>query len=458
MKAIIFTLLFLLPFLSGAQHKNLPVEDLSRKSKKELVELFDIYNSKINNDSKDAKSYFDRSYLKYYTGDSLNAILDIQKAININHRSAVYHYMYAYEIVDQKQYNITINECDSAIKYDKTYVDAYGLKGLALSELGKPLEAREQFKKVLSLDSTYKLTYSQLAYSYYKTNEFNEAMEIVNLLLTKDPEYEEGLTLKSNIYMAQKKYHDAISVSDKLIKIKKSVLSSYVLKANAYDSLKNQKEACKCVLNALFIGYIDGYEYIMKKCPAEQENIFVKSSTYELQAVEFENQGNYVESMRLFNEVIKLMPDSGMPYYNRGKLKRKMEDHKGAIEDYLIAIKKAPNFSPSYIATGVSYTFLGDLESSKKYYLTCMKVDPLNEMAYYNYADILTSNEKNYKEAIYYYKFATDLKPDYTKAHYWLGECYSKLGMNTEACESFKIAEKLGDVRAISQRLWYCNH
>ncbi len=456
MKTIIFILLFLLPFFSKAQHKDLPVDDLSKKSKKELFDLYDLYNSKINNNPKDAKSYFNRSYLKYFSGDSINAIIDIQKAIKIDHKNAVYHYMYAYEIVDRKKYDIAINECDSAIKYNSTYVDAYGLKGLALGELGKPLEAREQYKKALSIDSVYKLTYSQLAYSYYTTNEFDKATEIINLLLSKDSEYEEALTLKANILMSQKKYNEAILISDKLIKLKKAVLASYVVKANAYDSLKNQSKKCECMYDLMMLGYADGYEYIMGKCPKEKELNFVKNHTLQLKAIELEEQRNFEESMKLFDEAIKLMPDSGDTYYNRGKLKRHMEDHKAAIDDYLIAIKKSPYFSPSYVATGVSYTFLGDLENAKKYYLKSMQIDPLNEMAYYNYADILTKNDGNYIEAIYYYKYAIDIKANYTKAHYWLGEAYAKLGMNTEACESFKMAEKLGDVKAISQRLWYC--
>ncbi len=442
--------------LSIAQHKNLPLDDLSKKSKKEVFELYDLYNSKIANNPKDANSYFNRSYLKYYTKDSINAIIDIKKAIKIDHKNAVYHYMYAYEIVDQGNYKIAIAECDSAIKYNKTYVDAYGLKGLALDELGKPLEAREQYIKALAIDSVYKLTYSQLAYSYSKTKEFDKALEITNRLLSKDPEYEEGLTLKANIFMQQKKYNDAIVIADVLIKNKKSVTDETLLKATAYDSLGNQAKACECMYNLMMLGYIDGYEYIMKKCPKEQEYNYVKTNTLLLKAMELEDQGRYKESMNLFNEVIKLLPDSGSAYYNRGKLKRKMENHQDAISDYLIAISKSPNFSMAYVALGVSYTFLNKLDSAKIYYLKCMKIDPLNEMAYYNYADILVNNDGNYQEAVYYYKYAVNIKPDYTKAHYWLGECYGKLGMNKEACEAFKIAEKLGDIKAISQRLWYC--
>ncbi len=87
-----------------------------------------------------------------------------------------------------------------------------------------------------------------------------------------------------------------------------------------------------------------------------------------------------------------------------------------------------------------------------------MKIDPFNEMAYYNYADILVNNENNYQEAVFYYKYAINIKPDYVKAYYWLGECYSKLGLNKEACEAYTMADKLGEVRAISKKIWHCNN
>ncbi len=438
-----------------AQHKALPVEDLLKKSRQELFDLYERYNLNIAQNPNDAESYFTRSHLKYYFHDTVNAIVDIQKAIKLAPTNSIYHYVYAYEIIDLGQFKTVIQECDSAIKYDKNYLDAFGLKGLALSELGQMPEARIQFAKALSIDSTYKLTYTQLFSNYVGSNDLVEAEKILDLLLSKYPDYEEGLSFKARLYLNQKKYDKAIVYADKLLKLKKNIAEAHFLKSAIYDSLKNQKDACQCMLSALLTGYIEGYDYIMKKCPKEQEDKLIKKATFEFNALELEKQLNYPEAIKLFNEAIKLSPDSGINYYNRGKMKRKMNDHIGAIEDYQIAVSKSPHFSDSYIALGVSYSIIDKLDSAKKYYLKCMKIDPFNEKAYYNYADILKGTD-NYKEAVYYYNYAIDIKPDYTKAFYGLGECYAKLGMNAEACQSFKAAEKFGDVKAISQRLWYC--
>ena len=452
---VLITSLFL-SFGLKAQHRKLPVEDFDKKTRKELFELYGLYNSKIADAPNDANSYYRRGWLRYHLNDTLNALADVQKATILDPKNPFYHYAYAYIIIDKKEYDIVLKECDEALKYDKTFVDVLVMKGSALDFLKRGPEARELYKKAIQIDSTYEDTYIQYAVSYALNDKFEEAYAIIIRLLHQYPNSEDALRYKAKMLMHQKKYHDAIAVADELIKSKKSLTEEYILKAAAYDSLRNQPKICECMYNLAKLGYIDGYEYIMKSCPKEQEYIEIKIGALQLKAVELESQFKFEESMKLFSEAIKLRPDSGIDYYNRGKVKRKMEDHKAAIEDYMIAIKKSPSYSPAYVAIGVSYTLMGDMENAKKYYLMCMKVDPLNEMAYYNYADILTRNESNYKEAVYYYKYAIDIKPDYTKAYFWLGDSYSKLGMNAEACEMFKMAEKLGDVRAISQRLWFC--
>jgi tetratricopeptide (TPR) repeat protein len=455
-KTVLLITLILFQFASKAQHRKLPVEDFEHKSKKELFNLYEQYNLKIAASPEAANPYFQRGWLKYHLGDTTNALTDVKKAVMLDPKNPFYHYAYAYIIIDKGEYETVINECNEALKYDKTFVDVFVMKGSALDLLKRPAEARELYSRALQIDSTYEDIYLQFVSSYALTNNMVEAEGMVIRLLNQYPNSGDGLKCKSRILMYQKKYNEAISLADELIKSKRSLTENYLLKTAAYDSLRNQPKACECMYKLSLMGYIDGYEYIMAHCPKEQEDRYIKGQTLQMKAIELEKQLRYEESMELFNQAIKLEPDSGLGYYNRGKLKRKMEDHKAAIEDYLIAIKKSPHHSASYVAAGVSYTFLGDLENAKKYYLKSMQVDPLNEMAYYNFADILTKNDGNYKEAIYYYKYAIDIKPDYTKAHYWLGNAYAKLGMNAEACESFKIAEQLGEVKAISQRLWYC--
>jgi tetratricopeptide (TPR) repeat protein len=394
--------------------------------------------------------------LRYFLSDTIKALEDIRNAINFEPKNPFYHYALAYILIDKGELETVVNECNEALKYDKTFVDVLVMKGSALDQLKKSFEARKNYIKALQIDSTYEDIYIQFAVSYVITNNLHEAEGLIQRLLKQYPTSEDGLRYKAKLFMSQKKYMEAIAVADLLIKSNRSLTEEYLLKAAAYDSLKNQSKACDCMYQLLLKGFIDGYEYISEKCPPQQELSAYKIGTYQTKAVEEENKGNFNEAIRLFNEVIKLTPDSGSAYFNRGKVKRKMENHKAAIEDYLIAVKKSPNFSSAYLALGVSYTLLNDLENAKKYYLLCMQIDPMNEMAYYNFADVLAKNDNNYNEAIYYYKYAIDIKPDYTKAYYWLGKAYAKVEMNKEACEAFKMAEKLGDIKAISEKIWYC--
>ncbi len=367
-KIVTGIVLILISFIVNAQHRKLPVESFSKKNKKELFDLYDSYNSKIAIDPTNAGAYFSRGWLRYYLSDTLNAINDLKRAVELDPKSSVYHYAYAYIIIDLKEYENVISECNEALKYDKTFVDVLVLKGSALDQLKKPMEARKNYIKALNIDPTYEDIYLQFASSFAITNDIKEAEGVIARLLKQYPNSEDGLKYKAKMFMHLKKYNEAIAVANELIKSKRSLTEEYLLKAAAYDSLGNREKACECMYNLTLQGYADGYEYIMKNCSKEQEYKQIKINTLQLNAIDLEDRGKFDESMQLFNEIIRMEPDSGSHYYNRGKLKRKMEDHKGAIEDYIIAISKSPSFSASYVATGVSYTFLKDLENAKKYY------------------------------------------------------------------------------------------
>ena len=55
------------------------------------------------------------------------------------------------------------------------------------------------------------------------------------------------------------------------------------------------------------------------------------------------------------------------------------------------------------------------------------------------------------EKAIEAFKQAIRIKPDYAEAHYWLGHCYSDLGLHREALEAFKQAVRIEPDDAFTQ-------
>lgn len=441
-----------------AQHRTLPIESFLNKSPKQLFELYQKYNSAVAADPGNAKALFERGWLRNYMHDTVNAIADLEKAISLDPENPFYRYTYASILFDKNEYEKVISESNEALKYDKTFVDMLVRKATALDYLERYEEARENYSKALQIDSIYEDTYLQYASSYEITHDFDKSEKLVQLLLRRYPNSIAGLTHKAKLYVLMQKYKEAIIILDKLIKPGKQQAELLLLKGLVYDTLKNQPKACECIYNATLQEYNRGaYQYIMEKCPKEQGYTDVKVHALLAKGNQLLNQGNYAEALQVYDEAIKLSPDSGIAYYNRGLVKDRMKDQKGALEDFLTTIKKSPYLSEAYLTAGLSYAALGEFLKAQEFFAKCMKRNPLNAMAYYNYAIGLSVKEKKYEEAIYYYRYTIDLNPGYALAYYWLGEAYGKLGRNAEACEVFKMAEKLGDIQAISKRIWHCN-
>lgn len=455
-KLLYIIFLFNLIIIGKAQiNKNLKI-DFSKKTTKEIFDLMEVYTLNIENHLNQAENYYNRARLKYYLGDTLNSINDAKQASEINPKNSEYHFQYAFELYDLKKYEIVIKECEIVLGLTPNNPSAMVLIGDALDEIGEREKSKVYFRKSIVVSPDYDDAYTQYATSFFFERNFNKTDSILDVLLSRKPHSVRGLRFKAKSQFAQKKYDSVLLIADRLIAIKESEGEGYLFKSLSYDSLKNKAKACECMLNSTLYGYSEGYDYIMKYCPREQENKTIKHHTLTKEGIELDAIGDYTKALNSFDQAIIFLPDSGISYYNRGKTKRKMENHSGAIEDYKIAISKSPHFADAYLAMGVSYTFSGNIEKAKEFYLKTIKVNPLDAKAYYNFADLLRVNENNCKESIYYYKYAINLKPDYLKAYFYLGNCYEELNMNKEACEAYTQAEKLGEIKAMSKRIWLC--
>jgi len=89
-------------------------------------------------------------------------------------------------------------------------------------------------------------------------------------------------------------------------------------------------------------------------------------------------------------------------------------------------------------------------------YIFAIKIDSTNALAYYNIANL--QQQKNETEnAIINYTKCIKFDYYYKKAYMARAELYYKKGEKQEACEDYKMAERLGDGAAISKRILTCN-
>lgn len=129
-------------------------------------------------------------------------------------------------------------------------------------------------------------------------------------------------------------------------------------------------------------------------------------------------RGQLQSAIHMYDEAIKLRPDSPGVYFNRGTAKNKIGDFDEAIGDFDEAIRLAPYFVPAYLNRGYSKASLGRFEDAIKDYDETIKLNPKLTIAYKNrsFANAKLGREQASIDDL---KQAAKLDPS---LHFFLGE------------------------------------
>ena len=99
-------------------------------------------------------------------------------------------------------------------------------------------------------------------------------------------------------------------------------------------------------------------------------------------AIKFK-QGDFKGAIQDYNKAIELDPNFVEAYYNRGVVKHELGDSKSAIQDFNKAIKLKPNLAEAYGARGVVKISLGQKDSG------CLDLSKTGELGYSKAYDLI---------------------------------------------------------------------
>ncbi len=198
------------------------------------------------------------------------------------------------------------------------------------------------------------------------------------------------------------------------------------------------------------------------------------------------SQGNFKQAVDSLEKSIALNPDFAKAYFWLGKTYIRLLDFAKAKRSFIEALKVDPNYSEAklllelidspdfYNQQGYEYYSRGDYDQAIAFYEKALELDPnftkardMLEWSYIKKSEIGQSDigeisreakdlykryyklgyqsysRRDYEKATEYYKKSAQLKPDFSKAHYWLGRTYREMGRYQEALEEFKEALRL---------------
>ncbi len=219
--------------------------------------------------------------------------------------------------------------------------------------------------------------------------------------------------------------------------------------------------------------------YITKKEPANKEALMDLATTYTI-------QGAYDQSFKSLNEILRIDNKYRDAYTMKGMNYRALGNYKLAKSSFETAVQQDPEFFMGYLQLGWLYAETNDYPRAMEYFKTATILEPTSTDALYGLAYSLQAIEKypealseyrhlvevdnNYylaffnqgyikqfhqsqpDSAIFFYKAAIELQPDFVKAHHNMGVVYLDRGEKGEAYYAFKKALKYNPEYELSQK------
>lgn len=290
-----------------------------------------------------------------------------------------------------------VNLTDNLVSIFPASAFIYKMNGLALSKLGKILEAEASFNNAIKFDAQDAELYKNIAVLNYQSGKNEAALENLNKALEIRPRYAE--------------VHNYIGLLMQSKKETKKATEYYMM---AIECDENYSEAYFNLGNLMFeIGQhgkaVDAFGQAILK-----NHKFAKA--YNNLGLVFQDLGNFVLAKTNFLRTIELMPDFATAHFNLGNVHKILGEPLLAIASYSHAVQLRPDFAEAWSNMGIAHVEIGEKQKAILAYSKALEIKPNFAEAHFNLGNLL-KNLARYEQAIKSYDKAISLKPNYADAY-----------------------------------------
>jgi tetratricopeptide (TPR) repeat protein len=293
-------------------------------------------------------------------------------------------------------------------------IEALFTRAVLRYEYGQWASAREDFSKLIKANSGETNTL------YFQTDHSGKVNKAFTMQGNQLPNFLNYLGL---IDWRMKNYSRSISYLDSAIKLDPGGTDYWINRGIIKQSSRDT------------LGAISDFQQALK---IDSDNTLATHNLAILSGL----QGNQAEKEKLLTDAINKNPDIPYSYEERGYLRMKTNNWKGAIADFNEAIIRAPNEPDNWLNRGITKEKLNDMSGAMADYNQAIKLKSDYERAWLNKGNLLTKMKK-YNEAIEDYTIAITNYPEYGLAFYNRAFAYHKSGKLKEACTDLLRAQEL---------------
>jgi tetratricopeptide (TPR) repeat protein len=155
-----------------------------------------------------------------------------------------------------------------------------------------------------------------------------------------------------------------------------------------------------------------------------------------------EDQGRIDEALKYYNKAIEVNTRFYLAYENRGNVKIKISDYKGAISDYDETLRINPYHADGHYNLGNALAHQGKMVEAAAHLKEAVRLKPRSAEYHNNLGYVLALQGKE-DEAINHFREAIRLKPDLVDAHNNLGNALLHQRRLDEAIDSYREALRI---------------
>ena len=317
-----------------------------------------------------AHTYFGQGKQKYYDSDPEGALENFNKAIELTPNDAEIYKFRAKAKVRLEDYPAAIEDYNQVIELNPDDASAYKERAEAKRKLGDHTGAIEDYNQATQLDPKDPFTYRASADAKRKSGDYTGAIEDYTHAITLNPEDAEAYKNRGKARAKLGDDAEAIEDYSQALKLNPNYVFTYDDRADIKQKLGDYTGAIEDY-NQVIAKLKDGsftYTYQIKHgsttvttTPSDSYIYYVYNNRGRAKRA----LGDHTGAIEDFTQAIKLKPDDAYGYNNRGWAKQEQGDHTGAIEDFTQAIKLNPNDPNAYQLRGHSKKALGQEEAAQ---------------------------------------------------------------------------------------------